>query len=398
MSLKGNRLPQLDKFRSPKDSHREEGTVMKTEASRMIILASALAMLFGPAALGAQPKIPKDKIPADLPYGLKTQIEKLYSPAAVDRSYAAISLGSFGPAAAPALPFLRSMFGDGTDLRKIIPGTAKDEASAELHATGDTSPGREAALAVSLMGLKGIEELIAALKEEDGAAAASAAFALGRTKSILAVLPLEDLLKNGSAGAARAEAALALGHIADPHALPPLISALKDRESAVRASAAEALGRLGDRRAVEALIAALQDDELNVRERTILALGKIKDSRAVEPLIARLKAPFEDSTAAFALGELVDRRSVKALLVMLVNGRSYTAQASAAEALGKINDPQAVEPLIRILEVEKDEMLRRAAARALKILTSADYGESAARWRAWWNAGRNRKEAAPSKP
>ncbi|MCX6560734.1 MAG: HEAT repeat domain-containing protein [Candidatus Aminicenantes bacterium] len=363
---------------------------MKIEASWMIILTLVLTGVFGPAALGAQPRILIEKIPSNLPYGLQEQIQKLYSPSAVDRGYAAVGLGSLGTAAAPALPFLKSMLGDGIDLRKIVPQAQGNKTAPGLHATGDTSPGREAALAMAQMGLAGVKELISALQGADGAAAAGAAYGLGQAKTILAVAPLEALLRNGTAGAARAEAASALGNIADLHALNPLASALKDRESVVRSNAAEALGRLGDRRAVAGLIALLRDDEMRVRESAMLALAKIKDPLAVEPLIARLKAPFDDSTAAFALGEIKDRRAVKALLGTLVRTSSYTAQAAAAEALGKINDLSAIEPLIRILEIEKDELLRGAAAKALKALTSFDYGANGARWRAWWNAGRNK--------
>ncbi|MDP3012079.1 MAG: HEAT repeat domain-containing protein, partial [Candidatus Hydromicrobium sp.] len=86
----------------------------------------------------------------------------------------------------------------------------------------------------------------------------------------------------------RREAAEALSKIGLP-AVEPLIAALKDNDWDVRKVAAEALGEIGDSLAVESLIAALKDKDRDVHYNAAVALGKIRDIRAVEPLIAALK-------------------------------------------------------------------------------------------------------------
>jgi HEAT repeat protein len=76
----------------------------------------------------------------------------------------------------------------------------------------------------------------------------------------------------------------ALGKLGDPQAVPALIQALGDSDSAVRAAAAEALGAIGDPQAVPALIQALGDSDCDVRRAAAEALGKLGDPQAVPPL------------------------------------------------------------------------------------------------------------------
>jgi len=86
-----------------------------------------------------------------------------------------------------------------------------------------------------------------------------------------------------------------------------LIKALEYRkDTAVRISAAKALGELKDARTVEPLIAVLKDRDWSVREAAAGALGQLGDSRAVEPLIAVLKDSGKDvhEAAADALKKL----------------------------------------------------------------------------------------------
>ncbi len=120
-------------------------------------------------------------------------------------------------------------------------------------------------------------------------------------------------------------------------------------ESKIRHAAAGALVEIGAP-AVEPLLVALRNEDMAVRYRAAYALGDIGDRRAVEPLIAALKDAYGDvrRAAATALGKIGDLRAVEPLLAMFNNDREdqYIRRA-CAEALGKISDLRAVEPLVR---------------------------------------------------
>lgn len=74
-----------------------------------------------------------------------------------------------------------------------------------------------------------------------------------------------------------------LGKIGEP-AVESLIRALEDKNKQVRSGAAWALGEIKDKRAVGPLIRALEDDNNIVRSESAHALGEIGDKRAIEPL------------------------------------------------------------------------------------------------------------------
>jgi hypothetical protein len=107
-----------------------------------------------------------------------------------------------------------------------------------------------------------------------------------------------------------------LGRIGDARAVEPLITALKDKDSACRRRAAGALGRIGDARAVEPLIAVLKGKNAKVRGNASDALVRI-GAPAVEPLlgIALKKDEYPNirGAASIALRSLGDTRAVNAL-------------------------------------------------------------------------------------
>ena len=102
-----------------------------------------------------------------------------------------------------------------------------------------------------------------------------------------------------SNSAVRAVAAWALGDLGDPRAVPALIQALGDSDRDVRRAAAEALGAIGDPQAVPALIKALGDSDRAVRRAAAEALVKIGT-----PDVPALIQALGDSDRA------VDRKSV----------------------------------------------------------------------------------------
>ena len=113
---------------------------------------------------------------------------------------------------------------------------------------------------------------------------------------------LAKVRRTGRGGADVSADLAALG----PSAVPALIRALRDSDLRVRCVAAWALGELGDRRAVEPLIAALKDEWEVVRRIAAEVLGKLGDARAVEPLKELLgdEQDFVRAAAAEALKRL----------------------------------------------------------------------------------------------
>jgi HEAT repeat protein len=193
------------------------------------------------------------------------------------------------------------------------------------------------------------------------------------------------------------KAAEALGRIRDPRAVEQLIAALKDEEIGVREAAAKALGEISDPRAVEPLIAALRDKEVReAAAKALDKLGWQPDKSeagatywivkrqwdrcveigipAVEPLIKVLKDD-RDVAAAKALGEISDVRAVEPLIAFAKNlptrNKVVTAyEATAYEALGRIRDSRAMEPLIAAL-YGRDRDVREAATIALERIGTA---------------------------
>jgi HEAT repeat protein len=122
------------------------------------------------------------------------------------------------------------------------------------------------------------------------------------------------------------EAAIqALGEMSDPHAVPPLINALKHRHAQLHEAAAEALGKTGDRRGVEPLIGRLNDMNASVRAAAAEALGKIGDGRAIEPLNAALSDKDEEvrHKTADAIERITGKRPKEGCFVATAAMGSY---------------------------------------------------------------------------
>jgi len=84
----------------------------KTKQILFIFFGICLVISFMSFSVYAQPNIPKEKIPKNIPSDVRNEIEKLYSSDPVDRAYAAIDLGNMGKKATPAVPFLIGMLHD----------------------------------------------------------------------------------------------------------------------------------------------------------------------------------------------------------------------------------------------------------------------------------------------
>ena len=95
-----------------------------------------------------------------------------------------------------------------------------------------------------------------------------------------------------------------------------LIPVLKDEEPYVRRSAANALGKIGSTVAVPALQEALSDPEQLVRSSAVEALGDIGTESVIQPLFSALSNPHHsvDREAAEALGNIGSPAAIEALL------------------------------------------------------------------------------------
>jgi hypothetical protein len=112
---------------------------------------------------------------------------------------------------------------------------------------------------------------------------------------------------------------------------------------------------------------------------------------AVEPLLLCFTAESEltRERAAWALGELKDKRAVPKLIEVL-NDRSYFVRAQAARSLSLIGDEAAVGPLIEAITPKGGYVRvgRVEGGIALSQLTGQSFGDDYEAWRKWWETTR----------
>lgn len=133
-----------------------------------------------------------------------------------------------------------------------------------------------------------------------------------------------------------------------------LLNALRSKNGKARDKAIVGLVyfQFNDQQAVEPLIDALEDETIDIKYPIIIALGNLRDTRACQPLITILqtsKDKGEQSSAAFALGKIGDRRAFEPLLIAF---QDKELRWGAGNALGLIGDSRAIVPLIKTLEDE----------------------------------------------
>ena len=334
----------------------------------------ALLMAAGLSLLGhAKPNIPQERIPPETPADVRAHIEGMYSRDPVTRAYSAVHLSRMGDRAEPAVPFLVAMLGDDVKLEWEVRDTDSPLEEAKKRMRGmykekETSPGTEAARALSRICTSAIEPLLAALKSSEA--------------------PV------------RKNAADALGGIRDAKAVAHIVPLLKDEDKEVRAQAARSLGRLRESEAAGPLIEALKDPDRNVRRESVAALGEIRDPGSLHALLGMLRDVIDVREAAeAALLETRDPRAVEPLIVSLKD-RNEAVRRIAARLLGAINDRRAVRPLILALKDSSSDV-RYEATVALKRMSGEDYGADPDRWQRWWeldSAARDLEEKMTGDP
>jgi HEAT repeat protein len=183
---------------------------------------------------------------------------------------------------------------------------------------------------------RAIPYLIKLLQDECPLVRVSAAYALGRNQSDLAIAPMIKQLSQDWNGYVRKGIVWALGTCHATLGLIPLISALKYDITAVRLWAASALGQLGDIAAIAPLTAALDQDLVAaVRSNCAWSLGK---------LIIKMRSNLVD------LDDEQDEIYHEAVdaLVNALDDDDLSVQTDARDALRKLGDPRGLKVLDRI--------------------------------------------------
>jgi HEAT repeat protein len=313
---------------------------MKKIQTALAILAVHSILGFGAATYAQQ------NVPGDTPAEVREQIESLSSEDPIKRASAACALGRMGERAAPAIPALISLLGDGAPIPAKngcgVQEPFEDEPwEPQYEQVKEPSPGEAATHALMAIGEK----------------------ALG---------PLKDVLLRGEHWRARKNAAWALAHRGDGEAIEKLVAALKDTAWQVRAQAAYALFQRGgdSRQVVEALTAAVNDEAWQVREQAVFALGHKGSSEAdvVNPLIAALK--HEDAkvraSAAGSLWHCADSSAFEPLMEALKD-EDPNVRKNAASTLGNRAGDREVQLLIAARN-DSDSRVREGVRQSLEII------------------------------
>lgn len=184
---------------------------------------------------------------------------------------------------------------------------------------------------------RAIPDLIRLLEDVCPLVRVSAAYALGRNPSALAVEPLVTLLAQEWNGYVRKGIVWALGNCRDRRSLRPLTHALKTDISAVRLWAASSLAQ----------ITQLEYEDL------LAALPPLIEALRQEPVAA------VRSNCAWSIGQLcremplnvVYATAIDALLEALVEDEDVGVQEDARMALLKVGDPRGLQ-MIEDLEMQ----------------------------------------------
>jgi HEAT repeats/PBS lyase HEAT-like repeat len=171
---------------------------------------------------------------------------------------------------------------------------------------------------------------------------------------------------------------LVLGKLADPAAVPALLSAAKDPDSETRLYAVWSLGALADPRAIETVLESSQSDDPGARKMAAYVLGRLGRKEAVP----RLRVLLEDSAAdvrwnaAIALASLGDPSGLPVLHTMidrtslarlsLTGDQAEAAMVNALKALALLRNPESLPLIQRVEKSDPNLRVRDAARRAVE--------------------------------
>lgn len=175
-----------------------------------------------------------------------------------------------------------------------------------------------------------------------------------------------------SAGAdLQADIAFVLGKLADPSAIPVLISLLNDNDQdSVRAAATEAIGRIGDPRTAGILTGLLKDRSREVRRNAVISLKRVPTRQSTTFLVPLLKDPdvnFRCHVIA-ALAASGDPRCVPHVVKFVFEDEEASDAPDEsllsviAEALAEIEHEAATPALSVMLDSEFDAVVLKSLA------------------------------------
>ena len=179
--------------------------------------------------------------------------------------------------------------------------------------------------------------------------------------------------------AVRLEAIYALGIVGSQgiaeEAEERLVIALDHYDPAIRAGAARVIGRLRVRSAGDALIKAMNDSNVQVRYASMRALGEIGDGNALQALTDQFNYHGKGEgawSALDALARIAHPASVDLFKTHITDKDPHLRRASA-EGLGRTGYASATETLQNIAITDQSDMVRAAAAFALRKLGQRSY-------------------------
>lgn len=177
----------------------------------------------------------------------------------------------------------------------------------------------------------------------------------------------------------RLEAIYTLGVVGgqgiEEEAAQQLIKALDHYDPAIRTGAARVIGRLRIQGAGDALITATNDSNANVRYASMRALGEVGEGRALQALTDQFNyyGKGEGAWSALeALARIAHPSSVELFKAQIEAKDPYLRRA-AAEGLGRTGYASATETLQNLATTDHADMVRAAAAFALKKLGQKSY-------------------------
>ncbi len=208
--------------------------------------------------------------------------------------------------------------------------------------------------------------LLEQLSAEDVETRISAAEALGRIGSALAVPALTRLLEDGEASSAIA-AAEALAKIGDKSAFEALIGPLSHPDAAVRQAAIAALDSLGHPEMPSRLVGLLHDANPFVRESAVKIAGYFAFEQCVDLLLECCRDRDERvRRAALEHIPYLDDRRVLSVLVSALDSEIALERATAARAFAQMDGAIAF-PYLKNALADPEPWVRYYAVRSLGL-------------------------------
>ena len=212
---------------------------------------------------------------------------------------------------------------------------------------------RAAFRALAAIGAGAADQAVMGFLADGDAGIAAAADEAVRAMGARAVEPLFAVLKDTTRSApARIKAMALLGRADEERLRAAQIEALSDNDPAVRVHCAGVLAAEKVVKALEPLLRLLKAGDPDVRRMAADALGSLGSPRAGDALMALLETEREDAVriaAATALGTMAEKRAVRKLLAM-ASEMGSPAQAAAVRALAAIGDRSVGKDLVKIYE------------------------------------------------